>query len=138
VLFLGVHGMDPIAGFTTPNISEAETNRTAIGHARRIVVLADHTKWRTIGLHILGPLSAAGTIITNQNIAAEAASSSAARSMTCGWRASGPEGYRKPARPRRRRGPPSAITRPRQRWLSSGDVTPTHASPASRCIQNNC
>jgi DeoR/GlpR family transcriptional regulator of sugar metabolism len=24
-LFLGVHGMDPIAGFTTPNLAEAET-----------------------------------------------------------------------------------------------------------------
>ncbi len=71
VLFLGVHGMDPVAGFTTPNISEAETNRTFIGHARRLVALADHTKWRTIGLHILGPLSAADTIITDQGIAEE-------------------------------------------------------------------
>ena len=71
VLFLGVHGMDPVAGFTTPNISEAETNRTFIGHARRVVVLADHTKWRTIGLHIPGPLSAADTIITDQGLAAD-------------------------------------------------------------------
>ncbi len=71
VLFLGVHGMDPVAGFTTPNISEAETNRTFIGHARKLVVLADHTKWRTIGLHILAPLSAADTIITDQGIAPE-------------------------------------------------------------------
>ena len=71
VLFLGVHGMDPVAGFTTPNISEAETNRTFIGHARRLVVLADHTKWRTIGLHILGPLSAADTVVTDDGLAAE-------------------------------------------------------------------
>ena len=71
VLFLGVHGMDPVAGLTTPNISEAETNRTFIGHARRLVVLADHTKWRTIGLHILAPLSAADTIITDDGIAPE-------------------------------------------------------------------
>jgi DeoR/GlpR family transcriptional regulator of sugar metabolism len=71
VLFLGVHGMDPVAGLTTPNISEAETNRAFIGHARRLVVLADHTKWRTVGLHILGPLSAADTIITDEGIAAE-------------------------------------------------------------------
>jgi DeoR/GlpR family transcriptional regulator of sugar metabolism len=71
VLFLGVHGMDPVAGLTTPNISEAETNRTFIGHARRLVVLADHTKWRTVGLHILAPLSAADTIITDDGIAPE-------------------------------------------------------------------
>jgi DeoR/GlpR family transcriptional regulator of sugar metabolism len=72
VLFLGVHGMDPVAGLTTPNISEAETNRTFIAHARRLVVLADHTKWRTVGLHIIGPLSAAETIVTDDGIAAEA------------------------------------------------------------------
>jgi DeoR/GlpR family transcriptional regulator of sugar metabolism len=71
VLFLGVHGMDPVAGLTTPNISEAETNRTFIGHARRLVVLADHTKWRTVGLHIIAPLSAADTIVTDDGIAAE-------------------------------------------------------------------
>jgi DeoR/GlpR family transcriptional regulator of sugar metabolism len=71
VLFLGVHGMDPVAGFTTPNVSEAETNRTFIAHTRRLVVLADHTKWRTVGLHILGPLSAADTIVTDDGIAAE-------------------------------------------------------------------
>jgi DeoR/GlpR family transcriptional regulator of sugar metabolism len=71
VLFLGVHGMDPVAGLTTPNISEAETNRTFIAHARRLVVLADHTKWRTVGLHIIGPLSAADTIVTDDGIAAE-------------------------------------------------------------------
>jgi len=34
-------------------------------------VLADHTKWRTVGLHILAPLSAADTIITDDGIAAE-------------------------------------------------------------------
>jgi len=71
VLFLGVHGMDTVAGLTTPNISEAETNRNFIAHARRVVVLADHTKWRTIGLHILGPLSAADTIITDRGITEE-------------------------------------------------------------------
>ena len=27
-LFLGVHGMDAVAGFTTPNLAEAETNRS--------------------------------------------------------------------------------------------------------------
>jgi len=71
MLFLGVHGMDPVAGLTTPNISEAETNRTFIAHARRVVVLADHTKWRTVGLHIIGPLSAADTVITDDALAAE-------------------------------------------------------------------
>lgn len=71
MLFLGVHGMDPVAGLTTPNISEAETNRTFIAHARRLVVLADHTKWRTVGLHIIAQLSDADTIVTDGGIAPE-------------------------------------------------------------------
>jgi DeoR/GlpR family transcriptional regulator of sugar metabolism len=45
MLFLGVHGMDPVAGLTTPNISEAETNRAFISRCRKLVVVADHTKW---------------------------------------------------------------------------------------------
>jgi DeoR/GlpR family transcriptional regulator of sugar metabolism len=68
VLFLGVHGMDPVAGFTTPNLSEAETNRVFIAHARRVVVLADHTKWRTVALGIMAPLSAAHTVITDDGL----------------------------------------------------------------------
>jgi DeoR/GlpR family transcriptional regulator of sugar metabolism len=72
VLFLGVHGMDPEAGLTTPNLAEAETNRAFLGHARRVVVVADHTKWRTIGLSAFGPLSAADVLVTDDRIDAEA------------------------------------------------------------------
>jgi DeoR/GlpR family transcriptional regulator of sugar metabolism len=71
VLFLGVHGMDPVAGFTTPNLSEAETNRTFIAHARRLVVLADHTKWRTVALGIMAPLAAAQTVVTDEAVSEE-------------------------------------------------------------------
>jgi DeoR/GlpR family transcriptional regulator of sugar metabolism len=42
VLFLGVYGMNPHAGFTTPNLAEADSS----GPARLgppVVVLADHT-----------------------------------------------------------------------------------------------
>jgi len=50
VLFLGVHGVDADAGFTTPNVLEAETDRAFVAAARRVVVLADHTKWGTFGI----------------------------------------------------------------------------------------
>src|SRR5690606_21478142 len=49
-LFLGVHGLDPDAGLTTPNLLEAETDRALIAAAGRTVVLADHTKWSRVGL----------------------------------------------------------------------------------------
>ncbi|MHB8299203.1 MAG: hypothetical protein ACYDDW_11720 [Dermatophilaceae bacterium] len=36
-LILGVHGIDPVAGLTTPNLIEATTNRVLIATARRVV-----------------------------------------------------------------------------------------------------
>lgn len=72
VLFLGVHGMDPAAGFTTPNLAEAETNRAFLGHAQKVIVVADHTKWRTVGLCTFGPLSAADVLVTDDGTDEEA------------------------------------------------------------------
>ena len=72
VLFLGVHGMDPAAGFTTPNLAEAETNRAFLAHAQKVVVVADHTKWRTVGLCTFGPLSAADVLVTDDGMDEEA------------------------------------------------------------------
>jgi DeoR/GlpR family transcriptional regulator of sugar metabolism len=71
-LFLGVHGMDPHAGFTTPNLAEAETNRALISRAREVIVVADSSKWATVGLADFGPLSVADVLITDEGLSAEA------------------------------------------------------------------
>ena len=68
-LFLGVHGMDAEAGFTTPNLAEAHTNQVLVASARQVVVLADSTKWGTVGLAEFGRLSAADVLITDDGIA---------------------------------------------------------------------
>ncbi|WFE39209.1 DeoR/GlpR family DNA-binding transcription regulator [Micromonospora sp. WMMD998] len=65
LLFLGVHGMSRRTGFTTPNLLEAAVNRRLIGAARRLVVLADHTKWETIGIATIAPLEEADVLITD-------------------------------------------------------------------------
>lgn len=72
LLFLGVHGMDPDAGFTTPNLAEAETNRTFLSCARATVVLADHTKWRTVGMARIAPFSSADVLVTDSGLAPDA------------------------------------------------------------------
>lgn len=72
LLFLGVHGMDPDAGYTTPNLAEAETNRTFVANARRVVVVADSSKWRTVGLSRIAPLEAADVVITDEGLPLEA------------------------------------------------------------------
>ena len=65
VLFLGVHGMDTGLGYSTPNLAEAEINRAFIAAARRVVVLADHTKWGTRGLAQIAPLERADLVVCN-------------------------------------------------------------------------
>jgi DeoR/GlpR family transcriptional regulator of sugar metabolism len=71
-LFLGVHGMDPKAGYTTPNLAEAQTNQALIASARQVVVLADSTKWGTVGLAEFGRLPIADVLITDDGITDEA------------------------------------------------------------------
>ncbi len=71
-LFLGVHGMDARAGYTTPNLAEAQTNQALIASARQVVVLADSTKWGTVGLADFGRLSVADVLITDDGISREA------------------------------------------------------------------
>jgi DeoR/GlpR family transcriptional regulator of sugar metabolism len=68
VLFLGVHGMSVRAGFTTPNLSEADTNRSLVASARHLVVLADHTKWDLIGIATIAGLSDAHVVVVDSGL----------------------------------------------------------------------
>jgi len=64
-VFMGVHWMDAKAGFTCPNLLEAETDRALIDAGRRLVVLADHTKWGVIGIASIGRLDQADVLISD-------------------------------------------------------------------------
>src|SRR6266700_1379336 len=72
LLFLGCYGFDTDAGLTTPNLAEAETNRTLIRVARRVVVLADHTKWGLVSLSSFARLSEVDVLITDDMLPADA------------------------------------------------------------------
>ncbi|WP_255947548.1 DeoR/GlpR family DNA-binding transcription regulator [Streptomyces odontomachi] len=72
MLFLGVHGIAAEAGLSTPNLAEAETNRRLVHSARRVVVVADHTKWGTIGLSSFAALSEVDTLVTDHGLSPEA------------------------------------------------------------------
>lgn len=65
LLFLGVHGLSVEAGLSTPNLAEAETNRRFVRSARRVVVIADHTKWGTVGLSSFATLAEVSTLVTD-------------------------------------------------------------------------
>ncbi|MEU8487212.1 DeoR/GlpR family DNA-binding transcription regulator [Streptomyces sp. NPDC048641] len=71
VLFLGVHGISLEAGLSTPNLAEAETNRRLVQSARRVVVVADHTKWGTVGLSSFASLDQVDTLVTDAGLPAD-------------------------------------------------------------------
>ena len=72
LVFVGVHGMDPHTGFTCPNLLEAETDRALIEAGRRLVVVADHTKWGVIGISSIARLDQADVLITDAGLSPEA------------------------------------------------------------------
>jgi DeoR/GlpR family transcriptional regulator of sugar metabolism len=72
LVFMGVHGMDPRSGYTSPNLLEAETDRALIDAGRRLIVAADHTKWGIVGLSSIASLDEAQVLITDSGLPREA------------------------------------------------------------------
>jgi DeoR/GlpR family transcriptional regulator of sugar metabolism len=68
VVFMGVHGVDSRAGFTTPNMLEAETNRALIETGRRLVIVADHTKWGMTGVSSFARLKEADVLVSDDHL----------------------------------------------------------------------
>lgn len=68
LVFVGVHGMDPHSGFTCPNLLEADTDRALIDAGRRLVVVADNTKWGVIGISSIARLDQADVLITDSGL----------------------------------------------------------------------
>jgi len=72
LVFVGAHGMDTRTGFTSPNLLEAETNRALVEAGRRLVVVADHTKWGVVGLSSFARLEQADVMVTDSGLSPEA------------------------------------------------------------------
>ena len=72
LVFLGVHGMDADRGFTTPNLSESETNRALLEAGRTTVVVADHTKWGVVGLSTIAQLDEVHALVTDHALSEDA------------------------------------------------------------------
>ncbi|MFJ7271896.1 DeoR/GlpR family DNA-binding transcription regulator [Streptomyces sp. NPDC099050] len=72
LLFLGAHGVAQGAGLTTPNLMEAQTNRALVASARRVAVVADHSKWGVVGLSGFAALRQADWFVTDAGLPAPA------------------------------------------------------------------
>jgi DeoR/GlpR family transcriptional regulator of sugar metabolism len=68
LVFLGVHGMADGPGFTTPNLTESETDRALVEAGRRLVVLADHSKWGAVGISTIAELDEADTVVSDDGL----------------------------------------------------------------------
>ncbi|MBW0119147.1 DeoR/GlpR family DNA-binding transcription regulator [Pseudonocardia abyssalis] len=67
-LLMGVHGMDAGAGFTTPNLAEAQTNRALVASARRVAVVADNSKWGVVGLSTIAALHEVDVVVSDDGL----------------------------------------------------------------------
>ncbi|GHF01241.1 DeoR family transcriptional regulator [Amycolatopsis deserti] len=67
-VFLGVHGMAEGAGFTTPNLNESETDRALVESGRRLVVLADSSKWGVVGISTIAELDEAHVVVSDDGL----------------------------------------------------------------------
>ncbi|MDF2720648.1 MAG: DeoR/GlpR transcriptional regulator [Paenibacillus sp.] len=65
-LFLGVDGFDLEEGLTTPNLAEANMDRSMISIAKEVIVVADHSKFGRVFFSHVAPLSLIHTVITDQ------------------------------------------------------------------------
>lgn len=71
LVFLGVHGMSAATGFTTPNLTERETDRALVEAGQRLVVLADHTKWGIVGISTIAELAEADVLVTDEGLGSD-------------------------------------------------------------------
>jgi len=71
VAFMGTNGLSVERGLTTPDLAEAAVKRALITAARRVVVLADHTKFGREDFARVASLSAVDTVITDSGLDSE-------------------------------------------------------------------
>lgn len=73
VAFMGTNGISVERGLTTPDIVEASVKRALMDAARRVVVLADHTKFGREDFALVAPLATIDTVITDVGLDVELA-----------------------------------------------------------------
>lgn len=70
-LFLGVDGFDLAEGLTTPNLAEANMDRSMIAIAKEVIVVADHSKFGKVFFSHVAPLSVVHTVVTDRGLDAK-------------------------------------------------------------------
>lgn len=66
--FIGANGISIEDGITTPNFTEAQTKKTMMNNARKVIVVADSTKFQNVSFSVICPVKAVSMIITSDEI----------------------------------------------------------------------
>jgi DeoR family transcriptional regulator of aga operon len=80
-LFLGVDGLDPEVGLTTPDVLEAQLNAMMIRVSREVVVVADASKFARRSLSVIAKLDGVHKVLTDDGVAPEAVAALRARGI---------------------------------------------------------
>jgi DeoR family transcriptional regulator of aga operon len=80
-LFLGVDGLDPEVGLTTPDVLEAQLNAMMIRVAREVVVVADSSKFARRSLSVIARLDEVHKVLTDDRVAPETVAALRARGV---------------------------------------------------------
>jgi DeoR/GlpR family transcriptional regulator of sugar metabolism len=67
-LFLGVDGISTEHGLTTPNPAEAEADRKMTERAKKVFIVADHSKFGRVSFAKMADLDAIDEIITDSSV----------------------------------------------------------------------
>src|SRR6187455_1792369 len=70
-LFLGVDGLDPEIGLSTPDVLEAQLNASMIRVSREVIVVADSTKFARRSLSVIAGLDTVHKVITDDRVSPE-------------------------------------------------------------------
>jgi DeoR family transcriptional regulator, aga operon transcriptional repressor len=71
IAFIGVDGVDPVAGCTAHNDSEAMTNAALVQRAARVIVVADHTKLGQVKFAKICDIAAVDLLVTDSGASDE-------------------------------------------------------------------
>src|SRR4029079_3079209 len=70
-LFLGVDGLDPEIGLSTPDVLEAQLNTSMIRASREVIVVADSSKFKRRSLSVIAKLDSVHKVITDDRATPE-------------------------------------------------------------------
>ncbi|MGC8874965.1 MAG: DeoR/GlpR family DNA-binding transcription regulator, partial [Chloroflexia bacterium] len=70
-VFMGTRAISLEAGLTNDYLPETMTDRAILRIGRRVIVVADHTKFGRVAMAFLAPLSSIHTIVTDRGVPAD-------------------------------------------------------------------